>query len=229
MLSPRTAPTRVPLVIYPRLNRALPPPSRSIRRTKRARAAVPANPARPATRCAPATAQRSTTFRRNPRQKSPVKQKESSHRFSSEGKKPSSAQRHPATRELRVRTRGERRYFAFAPRYSDHIGVASSSELDPRDACSLLRPQPRVASISPLRDLATPFSSSPSDVLNAAAPVSRPAGHPRFGSIDMGAGGDSKDTVDANGDGHVNITKGARPGASPPRPPASRSITPPCA
>ena len=78
MLSPRTAPTRVPLVIYPRLNRALPPPSRSIRRTKRARAAVPANPARPATRCAPATAQRSTTFRRNPRQKSPVKQKESS-------------------------------------------------------------------------------------------------------------------------------------------------------
>lgn len=153
----------------------------------------------------------------------------SRHFTSPSSKKGSRRQRHPATRELRVRTRGERRYFAFAPRYSDHIGVASSSELDPRDACSLLRPQPRVASISPLRDLATPFSSSPSDVLNAAAPVSRPAGHPRFGSIDMGAGGDSKDTVDANGDGHVNITKGARPGASPPRPPASRSITPPCA
>lgn len=149
-------------------------------------------------------------------------------------KKGSRRQRHPGTRELRVRTRGERRYFAFAPRYSDHIGVASSSELDPRDACSLLRPQPRVASISPLRDLATPFSCwSPSDVLNAAAPVSRPAGHPRFGSIDMGAGGDSKDTVDANGDGHVNITKGARPGAQ--STPSARlplhymTNTPPCA
>lgn len=224
MLSPRTAPTRVPLVIYPRLNRALPPPSRSIRRTKRARAAVPANPARPATRCAPATAQRSTTFRRNPRQKSPVKQKESSHRFSSEGKKPSSAQRHPATRELRVRTRGERRYFAFAPRYSDPSDVASSSELDPRDACSLLRPQPRVASIFPFEISPDPLFVT-SDVLNAAASVSRPAGHPRFGSIDMGAGGDSNDTVDANGDGHVNITKGARPDTSPPRPPASRLMT----
>ena len=157
----------------------------------------------------------------------------SRHFTSPSSKKGSRRQRHPATRELRVRTRGERRYFAFAPRYSDHIGVASSSELDPRDACSLLRPQPRVASISPLRDLATPFSSSPSDVLNAAAPVSRPAGHPRFGSIDMGAGGDSKDTVDANGDGHVNITKGARPGAQ--STPSARlplhymTNTPPCA
>ena len=148
-------------------------------------------------------------------------------RFSSKkGKKPSSdsAQRHPATRELRVRTRGERRYFAFAPRYSDPSDVASSSELDPRDACSLLRPQPRVASIFPFEISPDPIFVT-SDVLNAAASVSRPAGHPRFGSIDMGAGGDSKDTVDANGDGHVNITKGARPDASPPRPPASRSMT----
>ena len=111
-------------------------------------------------------------------------------------------QRHPATRELRFRTRGER-LRPDTPIIAALYRGRSSTLATPALFFVPGRESPRGRS---RREI----SPKTSHLLNAADPVSSPAGHPRFGSIDMGAGGNLNDTIDANGDGHVNITKGAR-------------------